>query len=62
MCALQPSPPPPLPLPHQGVRFGNPAARAAIPRILQLLSFDNEPSGVVGATLDRLAPELPLWV
>lgn len=70
---MQPPPPPATPLQPanyleyavycylQGVRLGNPAARAMLPRVLHLLSFDND-AGVVGAQLDRHAGSLPLWV
>jgi transformation/transcription domain-associated protein len=52
----------PSPVPFvniQGIRLGNAAARASLPRVLHLLSFDNE-QGVVGTQLERLAPGLPL--
>ena len=38
----------------QGVRLGNAAARAAIPRILYLLSFDNEGNAVGGQVRTRI--------
>ncbi|KAK9813189.1 hypothetical protein WJX72_010368 [[Myrmecia] bisecta] len=44
----------------QAVRGGSAGARALLPRILQLLSFDNE-SGAVGKALDR-CKDIPLWV
>lgn len=49
------------PQPVQGIRHGSAAARELIPRILHLLSFDND-SGVVGKVLERAAAEVPLWV
>ncbi|GAX77356.1 hypothetical protein CEUSTIGMA_g4802.t1 [Chlamydomonas eustigma] len=70
---LPPPPPPNQPLqPHcyleyavycylQGIRQGSAAARASLPRVLHLLSFDND-QGVVGTQLDRLGAGLPLWV
>lgn len=46
--------------PWQGVRYHSHEGRSWLPRVLLLLTFDNE-SGLVGKALDR-APEVPLWV
>lgn len=45
----------------QGVRHGSEAARGMLPRLLSLLSFENE-GGVVGSAIERGVREAPLWV
>ena len=45
----------------QGIRHGSEAARSMLPRMLNLLSFENE-SGGVGAAVERGIREVPLWV
>jgi hypothetical protein len=49
-----------IPRTVQGVRYGSAGGRNLLPRVLHLLSFDNE-SGVVGRQLDS-AVGVPLWV
>eukprot|EP00798_Chlamydomonas_sp_ICE-L_P011531 gene11531-34243_t len=44
----------------QGIRLGSAQARTYVPRLLMLLSFDND-SGIVGIQLDR-ATDIPAWV
>ena len=44
----------------QGVRYASSEGRNWLPRVLLLLTFENE-TGTVGKALDR-APEVALWV
>ena len=45
----------------QGIRHGSEEARDMLPRVLGMLTFENE-SGGVGAAVERGAREVPLWV
>ncbi|KAL0020642.1 hypothetical protein WJX79_010395 [Trebouxia sp. C0005] len=45
----------------QAVKHGSCAGRTMLPRVLHLLSFEND-TGAVGRALDRKLNEVPLWV